>query len=81
MSRRLRLPKALGKAAFLSPPSSRLGAFALEIYDRVAANFLAFPGLGKEAMYVVSTRGGQLIFDAPDFLKHQIASAFGRRFF
>ena len=55
--------------------------FALEVYDGVSGKLLAFPGIGKEAMHVVSTRGGQLIFDAPDFLKHQIASAFSRRFF
>ena len=55
--------------------------FALEVYDGVSGKLLALPGIGKQAMHVVSTRGGQLIFDAPDFLKHQIASAFGRRFF
>ena len=76
-----RLSNPLGKAAFLSPPSSRLAVFALEIYDGVSGKFLAFPGIGKEAMHVMATRGRQLSFDAPDFLKHQIASAFDHRFF
>src|SRR5206468_829106 len=48
-------------------------------HDRMAGVFLSFAGLGKQAMYVVSTRCGQFILDAPDFLKHQVAAALNRR--
>ena len=64
-----------------APPSSRLAAVALEVNNGVAGTLLAFPGVGKETMHIMSTRGGQRVFDAPDFPEHQIASTFGCRFF
>jgi hypothetical protein len=45
----------------------------------MAGKFLAFVGIGKKATHIIVTRGGQFIFDAPDFLKYQVT--LGRRFF
>ena len=46
---------------------SRFAAFGLEIHDRMAGKFLPFAGVGKEAVHVVSVRGRERVFDAPDF--------------
>jgi hypothetical protein len=53
---------------------SGLAAMGLKVCDRMAGMFLPFAGLGKEAMHVVSTRRGQFILDAPDFLQHDIGA-------
>jgi hypothetical protein len=34
---------------------------------------LPFAGFREKTMHVMPARGGQLIFDAPDFLEHNIA--------
>src|SRR6266436_1623217 len=52
---------------------SRLAVFGLQIHDRMAGEFLPFADVSK-AMNVVSARSGQLVFDPPNFLEHQIAS-------
>ena len=38
---------------------------------------LPLAGFGEEAMNIVTRGCGQLVFDAPDFLEHQIAPAMG----
>ena len=48
--------------------ASRFAVLGLKAHRQMAGKFLAFPGLGKETMYVVSTRGGQLVLGAPDLL-------------
>jgi hypothetical protein len=58
--------------------ASRLAALGLEIYDRMAGMFLALTGFGKEAVHVMSVRGGERVFDAPDFLKHHVTGRFFR---
>ena len=56
--------------------ASRLAAFGLQVHDWMAGMFLAFARLGEQAVNSVSARGGQFVFDAPDFLVHQVASGF-----
>ena len=60
----------------IASPSLRLAAFALKIHNRMAGKFLPFARIGEKAINVVSTRGGQFVFDAPDFAQDKIA--FGR---
>ena len=48
--------------------ASRFAVLGLKAHRQMAGKFLAFPGLGKEAVYVVPTRGGQLVLGAPDLL-------------
>ena len=60
--------------------SLRLLTLRLKVDDRVAGMFLAWAGVREKAMPIVPPRGGQFVFEAPDFLEHQIAAAFGFRF-
>ena len=52
---------------------SRLAALGLKIHDRMAGMFLAFAGVGKKAINTVTTCGGQLVFNAPDFPQNETA--------
>lgn len=82
--RRFRPTKAFSPAAQRPGPgtlTSGLAAFGLQIYGRVAGTLLALARFGEKAMHVVSAGGGQLVLDAPDFLKRHVASAFECSFF
>src|SRR5438093_329655 len=53
-------------------PRSRFAALSLKVHDRMTGMFLALAGFGKEAVHVMSVRGGERVFDAPDFLEHHV---------
>lgn len=57
---------------------SRFAALALQVHNPVARMFLALVRIGKKPVNVVPASGGQLIFDAPDFLKHHVAGGLCR---
>jgi hypothetical protein len=68
--------RLLRSTVMVAPPLSRFAAFALEIYDGMAGKFLTLAGIGKEAIHIVAERGRERVFDAPDFLQHQVAFRF-----
>jgi hypothetical protein len=40
----------------------------------MAGEFLPLAGVGEKAIHVVSVRGRELVFDAPNFLQHQVGA-------
>ena len=52
----------------------------MKIHDRMAGKFLAFAGISKEAIHVVSVGSGERVFDTPDLLEHQIGALAGIHF-
>ena len=40
----------------------------------MAGKFLVFAGVGEKTIHVVAVGGGERVFDAPDFLEHQVGA-------
>src|SRR5438093_13477772 len=55
---------------------SAFAPFGLKVHNGVAGKFLALAGFGKEAIHIMSVRGRERVFDAPNLLKHQVTGRF-----
>jgi len=61
--------------------AGRLSGFPIfEVCHRMTGTLLPLAGFSEKTMNVVPPRYGQLFFDAPDFLEHQIAPTLGDGF-